>query len=285
MPSQVVSLVEPLKIRYPILDILRFLNIPKSNYYRWKNQKPSDDEQQLRDLIQSIYEQHKGRYGYRRITAELRVQHKLVVNHKKVYRLMRDMGLKAKIRRKKYRYLPKLQNRKCKDLIERNFKASQPNKKWYTDVSTFKFGETPLYLSAIIDGFNNEVISVVVSEHPDLKLAYDTVNLALKNREIEEVILHSDQGSLYTSPNFQEFIHEKKNIVQSMSHKGVCYDNVQIESFFSHLKTEVFYSQEFTSTNTEILKIIKEYIDYYNNIRIQKKLNFLSPVQFREKFA
>ncbi|QKE76187.1 IS3 family transposase (plasmid) [Arthrobacter citreus] len=168
--------------------------------------------------------------------------------------------------------------------MKRKFKAKAPNQKWYTDVSTLTFGEKHLYLSAIIDGFNNEVISAVISDSPNLKLAYDTVDQALEKRKINKVILHSDQGGLYTSPKFQAYVKEK-NIIQSMSQKGVCYDNVQIESFFSHLKTEAFYSQDYAATNSKIIEIVKEYIYYYNNERIQIKLNNLPPIKYREQVA
>jgi putative transposase len=96
------------------------------------------------------------------------------------------------------------------------------------------------------------------------------------------VILHSDQGGLYTSPRFQELLKEK-NIIQSMSHVGVCYDNVLIESFFSHFKTEAFYSQDFNATNEQIIEIVEEYIYYYNNERLQLKLNKLPPIKYREQ--
>lgn len=196
---------------------------------------------------------------------------------------MRENGLLAKIRRKKFKnYTTDIKVKKS-DLIKRDFKAENPNQKWYTDVSTITFGEENLYFSAIIDGYNNEIISSAISDSPNLELAFKTVELALESRNIESVILHSDHGGLYTSPRFQAFTKEK-NIVQSMGQKGVCYDNVQIESFFSHLKTEVFYSQDYTATNETIIEMIEEYIYYYNNERIQLKLNKMPPIKYREHF-
>lgn len=236
--------------------------------------------------IQDIYDYHKGRYGYRRITQELRTVDQMTINYKKVSRLMREMGLRAKIRRRRFKVFKGLDHQRCHDLIQRQFKVSRPNEKWYKDVSVFKFGEAPLYLSAVIDRFNNEVISFVISEHPNLQLAYETIEQCFHTRNLTHSdILHSDQGSIYTSPQFNVFLKQKKNIIQSMSHKGVCYDNVQIESFFSHLKVEAFYSQDFSATNYEIRKHIEEYIYYYNPIRIQKKLNYLSPVNYREMYS
>jgi putative transposase len=263
--------------------MLAFLKIPKSNYYRWKN-KPNDEiEEELVERIKNVCNKHKGRYGYRRVTAELRTCYQMQINHKRVRRIMAVHNLQSKIRRKKFiLYKPDVAVKKT-DLIRRNFKADEPNKKWYTDVSTITFGQYNLYLSVIIDGFNNEVISSAISPSPNLDLAFQTINQAVKDRSVDGVILHSDQGGLYTSPKFQQFVKEK-NIVQSMSHIGVCYDNVLIESFFSHLKVEAFYSQDFDATNEQILEIVKEYIFYYNNERLQLKLNKLPPIKYREQF-
>lgn len=263
--------------------MLAFLEIPKSNYYRWKNKPEDEDEGKLLENIKAICTKHKRRYGYRRVTEELKTEYQLNINHKRVRRIMAENNLQAKIRRKKFVHYKPSEIVKKADLIQRQFKADAPNKKWYTDVSTIIDGESNLYLSAIIDGFNNEVISSVTGPSPNLELAFETVNRAIKDRDIDGVILHSDQGGLYTSPRFQEFVKEK-NIIQSMSHVGVCYDNVLIESFFSHLKTEAFYSQNLNATNEQIIEIVEEYIYYYNNERLQLKLNKLPPIKFREQF-
>jgi transposase InsO family protein len=264
--------------------MLELLEIPKSSYYRWKSKSNDEFEIKLIERIREISNSHKRRYGYRRVTAALNSDYQIRVNHKRVRRIMAENNLQAKIRRKKFIVNKPEAVVKKTDLIKRQFKAKGPNQKWYTDVSTITNGESKLYLSVIVDGFNNEIISSVTSMSPDLLLAFDTVNQALKRRKVKEVILHSDQGGLYTSPKFQEFVKEK-NIIQSMSQVGVCYDNVLVESFFSHLKTEAIYSQDFNATNEQIIEIVEEYIYYYNNERIQLKLNKLPPAKFREQFA
>ncbi|WP_255430408.1 IS3 family transposase [Sporomusa sp. GT1] len=264
------------------MELLTFLEIPKSSYYRWRNKPNDTKENELIERIKAICSKHKRRYGYRRVTECLRYEYQLTVNHKRVSRIMTEHDLRARIRRKKYVHFKPSEIVKKADLIKRNFKADEPNRKWYTDVSTIPFGESKLYLSAIIDGFNNEVISSVISHSPNLELAFETVNQAIRSRSIDKVILHSDQGGLYTSPKFQEFV-KKKNIIQSMSQVGVCYDNVLIESFFSHLKTEAFYSQDFNATNEQIIEMVEEYIYYYNNERLQLKLNKLPPIKYREQ--
>ncbi|MBT2758401.1 IS3 family transposase [Mesobacillus foraminis] len=202
---------------------------------------------------------HRLRYGYRRVSAELRLVHKIKINHKRVRRIMREKGLLAKIRRKKLiLYIPS-EIVKKKDLIKRVFRTETPNKKWYTNVSTLTFGESHLYLSAIIDGFNNEVISSVISDSPNLQLAFVTVEQALKKRKIDQVILYSDHGGLYTSPRFPDYVKEKNNIQSMSSHKGVCYDNIQIESFFSHLKESLLLSR-LRSDQLQIIEAVEEYI-------------------------
>lgn len=110
---------------------------------------------------------------------------------------MREMGLRAKIRRKRFKHFLRHDNNRCEDLIQHQFKAKYPNEKWYTEVSVFKFGAIPLYLSTVIDGFNNEAISFVISKHPDLRLAYDTIELCLQKQNLtHSVMLHSDQGAI-----------------------------------------------------------------------------------------
>ncbi|MBC1467559.1 IS3 family transposase, partial [Listeria welshimeri] len=263
--QEVVSIIESMSTKYAVKDMLDFLGISKTSYYRWKKHIHRKDVA-LVELIQSICIKHKFRYGYRRVTAELRWKHNQIVNHKKVQRIMKENKLCAKIRKKKFSFFRQQEALKKVDLIQRQFQATKPNEKWFTDVSELPFGEKKLYFSAIIDGYNNEILSSAISTSPNLDLAFETLNKALETKEVNGVILHSDQGSIYTSPKFQSYV-KKKNIIQSMSAKGVCYDNVLIESFFSHLKTEVFYSQDFTATNEQIIELVEEYIYYYNNER------------------
>ncbi len=133
----------------------------------------------------------------------------------------------------------------------------------------------------IMDAFNREIISYVISESQNLALAMKTVKQAMRGRKVKGVILHSDQGSIYTAKEFQAYA--KQNcIITSMSQKGNCQDNAVMKSFFGHLKSEAFYSQKITEvSNTTVRRIVLEYIHYYNCVRIQEKLNHLSPKEFR----
>ncbi len=169
--------------------------------------------------------------------------------------------------------------------LNRNFKASRPNEKWVTDITYLPFGQSMLYLSTIMDLFNNEIIAYRISTCQDVSLVINTLKDAAEGRDTNGIILHSDQGSQYTSYSFQR-IAKEKGITTSMSRKGNCLDNAVIESFHSTIKSEEFYSQgrEFL-TNSIVIERVKNYINYYNRIRLQAKLNYLSPIEFREQVA
>ena len=170
------------------------------------------------------------------------------------------------------------------NLLERDFKADQPNQKWVTDITEFALFGIKLYLSPIIDLYNGEVISYNLSRHPNLNQVTDMLEKAFtKIPDNTNLILHSDQGWQYQHKHYQKMLKEK-GIRQSMSRKGNCLDNACAENFFSLLKTELLYLQEFTSVE-HFISELHEYIEWYNNKRIKLKLNGLSPVEFRHKAA
>lgn len=230
-------------------------------------------------MIKQIYHKHKGRFGYRRITLMMK-EKGIVINHKTVLRLMKILGLKSIVRIKKYRSYQGEQGKTAPNILQRNFKADQPNKKWATDVTEFNVSGNKLYLSPIIDLFNGEIISYNLSERPIFAQITDMLKKGFKRvKNTENIILHSDQGWQYQMKAYQNILKEK-GIVQSMSRKGNCLDNAVIENFFGTLKSEMFYTKKFTSI-TELKKEIKEYINYYNNDRIRLNLKGKSPVQYR----
>ena len=170
------------------------------------------------------------------------------------------------------------------NLLERDFKADQPNQKWVTDVTEFALFGIKLYLSPIIAFYNGEVISYNLSRHPNLNQVTDMLEKAFsKIPDNTNLILHSDQGWQYQHKHYQKMLKEK-GIRQSMSRKGNCLDNACAENFFSLLKTELLYLQEFTSVE-HFISELHEYIEWYNNKRIKLKLNGLSPVEFRQEAA
>ena len=261
--------------------LIDIAGIPRSTYYYYSKQfetpKP-DKYQEIKTLIRKIYDESKGRYGYRRITLELRKTH--LINHKTVQRLMREMGIFCRVRMRKYRSYKGEIGKIAPNLLERDFKADKPNQKWATDVTEFSLFGIKLYLSPIIDLFNGEVVSYNLSRHPDLKQTFDMLDKAFaKIPDNTNLILHSDQGWQYQHKHYQQLL-KNKGIRQSMSRKGNCLDNACAENFFSLLKTELLYLQEFTSVENFIAEL-HAYIEWYNTKRIKLRLNGLSPVQYR----
>lgn len=170
------------------------------------------------------------------------------------------------------------------NLLERDFKADQPNQKWVTDVTEFALFGIKLYLSPIIDLYNGEVISYNLSRHPNLNQVTDMLEKAFsKIPDNTNLILHSDQGWQYQHKHYQKMLKEK-GIRQSMSRKGNCLDNACAENFFGLLKTELLYLQKFHSVE-HFIEELHEYIEWYNNKRIKLKLNGLSPIDFRQEAA
>ena len=219
------------------------------------------------------------------ITLELR-NRGFVVNHKKVQRLMKVLGLTARIRRKrKYSSYQGEIGKKADNLIQRQFEATKPMQKCYTDVTEFVIPASTqkLYLSPVLDGFNSEIIAYNLSTSPNLAQVKMMLEQSFTETHYENTILHSDQGWQYQHNFYHHFL-EDKGIQASMSRKGNSPDNGMMESFFGILKSEMFYGYEntFKSLN-QLEQAIIDYIDYYNNKRIKVKLKGLSPVQYRTK--
>ena len=271
---------------FPLDILLNIIKLARSTYYyQLKQLDKSDKNHDIKDEIQAIFTEHKGNYGYRRMTLELR-NRSYIVNHKKVQRLMRVLGLSARIRRKrKYSSYQGEIGKKADNLIQRQFEASKPMEKCYTDVTEFAIpaSSQKLYLSPVLDGFNSEIIAYNLSTSPNLIQVKDMLEQTFTEEHYENTILHSDQGWQYQH-NFYHLFLESKGIQPSMSRKGNSPDNGMMESFFGILKSEMFYGYEktFQSLN-QLEQAIVDYIDYYNNKRIKVKLKGLSPVQYRTK--
>ena len=269
------------------LDILlKAIKLARSTYYYHLKQldKP-DKDQELKAEIQFIFIEHKGNYGYRRIHLELRNRGYLV-NQKRVQRLMKVVNLQAKIRQKrKYSSHKGDVGKKAENLIQRQFEASKPMEKCYTDVTEFAIPNSiqKLYLSPVLDGFNSEIIAYNLSTSPNLEQVKTMLEQAFTEKHYKNTVLHSDQGWQYQHDSYHQFL-EGKGIQASMSHKGNSPDNGMMESFFGILKSEMFYGYEKSFQSLKQLEqAIVDYIDYYNNKRIKVKLKGLSPVQYRTK--
>ena len=250
-------------------------------FYHQKSSKINDKYSDLKQQIKVIYHQHKGRYGYRRITLALR-NTGLIVNHKCVQRLMISMKLKSRIRVVKYRSYKGQVGKIANNVLQRQFKAERPNQKWVTDVTEFNIRGDKLYLSPVMDLFNGEIIAFQMERRPVFGLVKDMLKEAIETLNLnEKPMIHSDQGWQYQMRFYQKQLAER-GLTQSMSRKGNCLDNAAMESFFGILKSECFYGEEFKSVD-ELEQKVKEYIHYYNHERIKVKLKGLSPVEYRKQ--
>ena len=248
-------------------------------YYHLKRLKAKDKYAVEKKEIKDIFHEHKGRYGYRRITDEMR-NRKYVINHKTVQRLMDEMGLKCKIRKVRYRSYKGEVGKVAPNVIERDFTAAAPNRKWATDVTQINIGATKLYLSTILDMYNGEIIAHNISTSPNLEQVYDMLDKAFEKFDnLDGLILHSDQGWQYQHLGYRKRL-EDHHIIQSMSRKGNCLDNSMMENFFGIMKSELLYVEKFESPQA-FIKALDEYIEYYNNKRIKSRLKGKSPVQYR----
>jgi len=271
-----------LRPEYRLDDLLGAANLARSTfYYQMKALRVCDRDASLKTKIRAMCVAHKGRYGYRRITAAIRRDGD-PVNHKAVQRVMRDLGLKSTVRQKKYRSYKGEVGPIAPNLLQRDFEASSPNQKWVTDVTEFSVAGKKVYLSPVMDLYNGEIIAHETSNRPDFALVMNMMKKALKKRQSgEETLLHSDQGWHYRMKPYREVLRQS-NLVQSMSRKGNCLDNAAMESFFATLKCEYFYPNEFEDTN-QLTSGITRYIEYYNHQRIKLKLGGMSPVEYRTR--
>ena len=254
----------------------------KSVYYYWlkasSNHEP-DPYLDAKTQISAIYHRHKGRYGYRRVHLELRNQQQYL-NHKTVQKLMGQLGLKSTARPKRYQSYKGSVGKVAPNLLDRNFRVGKPNQKWVTDVTEFNIKGEKVYLSPILDLYNQEIISYEIADRPQISTVMQMLKSAFKQLgPKDKPMLHSDQGWQYQMGLYQQALKEQ-GIAQSMSRKGNCLDNAVMENWFGIMKTEFFYQKKFDDVGS-FKRELKEYIHYYNHDRIKQKLKGLSPVQYR----
>lgn len=262
------------------MDLVKVADIPRSTYYYWEKRLDQPDKYvEAKEAIQKIQEEHKGRYGYRRVTIELK---KYGISHdpKTINKLMNGMGLSCKVRMKKYRSYKGNVGRVADNILQRDFHSDRMNQKWVTDVTEFNLFGEKRYLSPVLDLCNGEIVAYKIMKRPVYQLVGEMLHEAIKRlKPGDKVILHSDQGWHYQMKKYQKTLQDYQ-ITQSMSRKGNCLDNAVIENFFGILKTELLYLQEFESME-HFEKELKEYIEYYNHRRMKVKLKHLSPVEYR----
>jgi transposase InsO family protein len=261
------------KVNLSIQQKCAVLGINRSSYYKWLNSK-SEEIDPIEVRIKEIYHKYKGTYGRHRITQKLK-NLGFTVNHKKVYRIMRKLGLKSVIR-KKYCRRKYVKENTAPNILKRDFKSTKPLKRLVCDVTELRaINGKRYYLYSIMDLYNNAIVAANVSFHNNWGLVQNGLNkLRLKGNK---AIIHSDQGSQFVSNLYKTATAEKKLTI-SMSRPRNCYDNAAKESFFGHFKEEfyIFYNPR---TQEELYQNIQEFIDYYNNERIQMRFK-MSPMQY-----
>ncbi|WP_108672584.1 IS3 family transposase, partial [Peribacillus acanthi] len=234
--------------------------------------------------IKALYIKVDGIYGYRRMTLNINRIFEKNFNHKRIYRLMRIAGIKSVIRRKRKSYKRSIPQHVAENVLKREFTAEKPNEKWVTDVTEFKYGSSKkAYLSAILDLYDGSIVSYVLGHSNNNKLVFETLDQATKHLKGDKPLIHSDRGYQYTSHGFKRRL-DKAEITQSMSRVGRCIDNGPMESFWGTLKCEKYYLHKY-NTFEDLLIAVDEYIHFYNHDRYQKRLNGLSPLEFRAKAA
>ena len=267
------------------MDVLNIVDLPEATYHYHRQRFDCEDpDREWKAVIRTLFEKHQGRYGYRRIHLELRAQ-RYDINHKKVQRLMRDLGLNCVkfVRKSRYKSYKGKVGTLAKNRMNRRFSTPYALQKLTTDVTEFKCtGEQKLYLSPVMDLYNGEVIGFSMAKRPTLEFVMASLTQALpaiQEQAVYRTTLHSDQGWHYQHFAWVKTL-KKQRIFQSMSRKGTCADNAAMENFFGLLKQEMYYGEALVSYE-ELKQRIEHYIYYYNNERIKQKLAGMSPVKYR----
>ena len=275
-------MIQELRREHDLAILLEIARLPKATfYYHCNNQKKADKYAVAKAEITAIFHENKGRYGYRRVTDELR-NREIHLNHKTVQRLMKELGLVCRVRMKKYRSYKGEQGKVADNELNREFRAEKPNQKWVTDVTEFRLFGQKVYLSPILDLCSGDIVTYTISDSPNLLMVTAMLEQAFqKIPDNTGLLLHSDQGWHYQHKQYRKML-EEKGVKQSMSRKGNCYDNSVMENFFGLLKSELLYLQEFESMDHFKRELIT-YLDYYNNRRIKARLKGLPPALHRQQ--
>ena len=266
------------------------LHVSRSAYYKWLSERKSTrttENEAIAEKIEQIHMESPDK-GYRRINDDLRHDHNIHVNDKRVLRICRKKDIKSTIKYSNHGCTRRAKNPQhiAENVLNRNFHAETPNEKWLTDVTEFKWYEGTethkVYLSAILDLYDRRIVSFVIGDRNDNPLVFKTFDKAIKANPEAYPTFHSDRGFQYTNRAFHHKL-EKAGMTQSMSRVAKCIDNGPMEGFWGILKRERYYGRRFTSKQ-ELVQMIINYISYYNNRRVQRKLGVLTPFEKHNLF-
>lgn len=269
---------------YAVEVLCGILDLNRSSYYKWRKRPKSAHELENEELLHKIgyvYAEYNGIYGYRRLTDELNSRYHTHYNEKRVRRLMRFVGMKSVIRKTRPQYQRSTPEVTAENVLNRDFTPKNLNEKWVTDVTEFKYGNgEKLYLSAILDLKDKEIVSFACGNSNNNQLVFDTFDLAVSKYPGAHPLFHSDRGFQYTNRIFKEKLNGS-GMTQSMSRIGRCLDNGPMEGFWGILKCEMYYLGSFRDYDS-LATAIEGYIHFYNYERRQRRLNRLAPMSYRK---
>lgn len=264
-------------------QLCRIAGISRSSYYKWAGRETSQRESfnaELCTCIKDSYEETNGILGYRQMTIKLNRENEFHINQKRVLRLMKILGLKSVCRRPRKNYVKSTPEITAENKLNREFRSSYFGEKWLTDVTEMKYGNSnKAYLSAILDLADKSIVTFVISHINNNELVYQTFDIAHTKHPEAHPLFHSDRGYQYTSKTFKKKLDEA-GMIQSMSRVSRCIDNGPMEAFWGMMKSEMYSLRKFR-TYEELSKAVSDYIEYYNKRRYQKRLNCMTPLEYR----
>ena len=275
---------------YPITILCELGNVSRAAYYKWLNRetpKTEQKNQRIADVIEIIHNEHPDK-GYRRINDDLKRYHDIDVNDKRVLRICRKKNIKSTIKYSNNGCTRQAKNplHIAENILNREFYADKPNEKWLTDVTEFKYYEGStvhkIYLSAILDLFDRRIVSFTIGDSNNNALVFDMFDKAITENPDAHPLFHSDRGYQYTNRTFHSKL-ENARMIQSMSRVGKCIDNGPMEGFWGIIKRERYYGRKFTNKDI-LINTITDYIEYYNNKRLQRNLGVLTPKEKHELY-
>ena len=269
---------------YSIKFLCEVWKLNRRSYYKWLKRVPSAREienEKIKERILEIHHSVNKIYGFRRMTMNINRQMNKNYNHKRIYRLMKELKISSVIRRKKKKYTKNSAEYKAENILNRKFSADIPQQKVLTDITEFKYGkDKKIYMCATLDLYDRSILSYSFSEKPNTNLVLEVLHNSFNKSINHKSILHTDRGSQFTSFEYKEAL-ERLGITHSMSRVGKCIDNGPMEGFFGNIKSEKYYLNNY-ETLEELKNDISDYIRFYNEERLQKNLGNRSPLEYRK---
>lgn len=268
---------------YPVDTACKILQISRSAYYKWASQKPCQREienKRIAVLAEKIHTESPDK-GHRRIRDDLSGYYGIKISDKKALRICRSKDIKSTIKYRNNGCTRRAENPQyiAENILNRDFHADKPDEKWLTDVTEFKYFDEfvvhKIFLSAILDLYDRRIVAFEILDRNNNKLVFDTFDKAVKANPDAHPLFHSDRGFQYTNRLFHHKL-ERAGMTHSMSRVAHCIDNGPMEGFWGIIKRERYYGRRFTDYET-LVKMIEDYIEYYNTKRLQRNLGILTP--------